>query len=76
MKQVLLKVGAISKLPPCVQGWCDSSSPTYIFTKTQKRNFSRDHLLECCWYIECPQSFVPDSEADLKKSLSPDGRAV
>jgi hypothetical protein len=71
MKQVLLKAGAIRKLPPCVQGWCDSSSPTYIFTKTQKRNFTRDHLLECCWYIECPPRFVPDSEAELKKSLSP-----
>ena len=71
MKQVLLKAGAIRKLPPCVQGWCDSSSPTYIFTKLQKRNYTRDHLIECCWYIECPKSFVPDSEAELKKSLSP-----
>jgi hypothetical protein len=26
--------------------------------------------MECCWYIECPKSFVPDSEAELKKSLT------
>ena len=70
MKHVLLKVGAIRKLPPCVQGWCDSSSPTFIFSKAQKKNFSREHLIECCWYIECPKGFVPDSESEIKKSLT------
>ena len=70
MKHVLFKVGAIRKLPPCVQGWCDSSSPTFIFSKAQKKNFSREHLIECCWYIECPKGFVPDSESEIKKSLT------
>ena len=70
MKHVLLKAGAIRKLPPCVQGWCDSFSPTFIFSKAQKKNFSREHLIECCWYIECTKGFVPDSEFEMKKSLT------
>ena len=70
MKHVLLKVGAIRKLPPCVQGWCDSSSPTFIFSKAQKKNSSREHLIECCWYIKCTKGFVYDSEFEIKKSLT------
>jgi len=70
MKHVVPKGGAIRKLPPCVQGWYDSPSPTFIFSKAQNKNFSREHLIECCWYIECSKGFVPDSEFEIKKFLT------
>ena len=70
MKHVLLKAGAIQKLRLCVQGWYNSSSLTFIFSKAQKKNFSREHLIKCCWYIECPKGFVPDSESENNKSLT------
>ena len=60
----------MKKLPPFLDAWSDSSSPTFIFTPAQKRNFSLPHLRECCWYLECKRSWQPDEEAALKLRLS------
>ena len=70
MKHVLLTAGAIRKLLPCVQGWYDSSSPTFIFLKRHKRKFCKEPLIECCWYIECTKGFVSDSDSEIKKSMT------
>ena len=60
----------MKKLPPFLDGWSDSSSPTFIFSPAQKRNFSLPHLRECCWYLECKRTWQPDEEAALKLRLS------
>jgi hypothetical protein len=46
------------------------SSPTFIFSKAQKRNFSREYLIECCCYIECFKGFVLHPEFEIKKNLT------
>jgi hypothetical protein len=70
MKHELFKKKALKKLPPFLDAWSDSSSPTFIFTPAQKRNFSLPHLRECCWYLECKRTWQPDEEAKLKIRLS------
>jgi hypothetical protein len=60
----------LKKLPPFLDAWADSSSPTFIFSPAQKRNFSLPHLRECCWYLECKRTWQPDEEAALKIQLS------
>ena len=60
----------MKKLPPFLDAWSDSSSPTFIFSPAQKRNFSLPHLRECCWYLECKRTWQPDEEAELKIRLS------
>ena len=70
IKHELFKKKAIKKLPPFLDAWSDSSSPTFIYSVVQKRNFSLPHLRECCWYLECKKNWQPDEEAALKIKLS------
>ena len=70
IKHELFKKKALKKLPPFLDAWSDSSSPTFIFSPAQKRNFSLPHLRECCWYLECKRTWQPDEEAELKIRLS------
>jgi hypothetical protein len=70
IKHEFFKKKALKKLPPFLDAWSDSSSPTFIFSPAQKRNFSLPHLRECCWYLECKRTWQPDEEAELKIRLS------
>ena len=57
-------------LPPFLDAWVDSSSPTFVFSPLQKRYFSLPHLREYCWYLECKRTWQPDEEAAFKIQLS------
>jgi len=70
IKHEFFKKKAIKKLPPFLDAWSDFSSPSFIFSPAQKRNFSLPHLCECCWYLECKRTWQPDEEAELKIRLS------
>jgi hypothetical protein len=70
IKHELFKKKALKKLPPFLEAWSDSSSPTFIFFLAQKCNFSLPHLRECCWNLECKRTWQPDEEAELKIRLS------
>jgi hypothetical protein len=51
----------LKKLPPFLDAWSDSSSPTFIFFPAQKLK---------SWYLECKKTWQPDEEAALKIRLS------
>ena len=70
IKHKLFKKKALKKLLPFLDTWSDSSSPTFIFSPAQKRNFSLSHLRECSWYLECKKACQPDEEGALKIWLS------
>lgn len=52
-RELVLK-GALepNQLPIRLQKWTDTSNSECIFTDSQRRRFSRHHLLQCPWYLE------------------------
>ena len=46
------------------------NSDSFIFTPGQKKNYDREHLKECCWYLECPKGWVHSDEVAIRKKTS------
>ena len=68
----LLPLGGVNelKLPVFLTSWADKSSTLCMYTTTQLRIWSAPHLKTGCWYLDCPKSFCPPEEEDVKKSCS------
>jgi hypothetical protein len=58
------------QLPVFLTSWVDKSSALCMYTMTQSRIWSVPHLKASCWYLDCPKSFCPVKEEDVKKSYN------
>jgi hypothetical protein len=71
MRELLLH-GAVDEpqLPVFLTSWVDKSSALCMYTMTQSCIWSVPHLKTGCWYLDCPKSFCPVEEEDVKKSCN------
>lgn len=56
-------------LPPYLSSWTDKASPLCIYTLAQVKKWALPHLQSGLWYLECPPSFCPAEEEDVKVML-------
>lgn len=69
-KRELIPTGVVKSIPPPWFSWTETSNSEFIFTTNQRKMFNLNHLIECCWYIECPKSFVTAEEKAVREMFT------
>lgn len=70
MRELLPKNAlGVTSCPAFFAAWIQPSSDICIFSSQQLKKFSTPHLIAGGWYLDCPLSFTPDEEVELRRTL-------